>query len=176
MSRATRRAFLASAGLTATGAAAANTPGIIDCQSHLFVPELIALMEKRKKSPYVYRKDGGTYIAVNDWVRRLMPKHTDVDAKLADMDGAGIAMTALSINDPGPELFGNDGPAVARIAHDWIAEVARKHPGRFFGLMTLPLQNIDAALEEADRGVQKLGMKGILLYSNINGEFPDELK
>ena len=79
------------------------------------------MMEKRKTSPYVYRKDGSTYIVVNDWVRRLMPKHMDVEAKLADMDASGIGMTALSINDPGPELFGKEGPAVARLVNDAIA-------------------------------------------------------
>ena len=171
-SRPSRRTFLA----TAAAPAAAQLPHItIDCQSHLFVPELIALMEKRKTSPYVYRRDGGTFIVVNEWVRRLMPKHTDVGAKLADMDAAGIQMTALSINDPGPELFGADGAAIARLVHDWLAETSSKNPQRFFGLMTLPLQDMPAALKEAER-CTKLGMKGILLYSNINGEFPDEPK
>jgi predicted TIM-barrel fold metal-dependent hydrolase len=165
-----RRAFFA-------GALAAAAPrGVIDCQSHLFVPELISWMEKRKTSPHVYRKDGGTYIVVNDWVRRLQPKHTDIAAKIADMDASGIAMTALSINDPGPELFGTDGMAVAKMCHDFIADAAKLHPGRFFGLMTLPLQDMNAALTEADRCAGKLGMKGILLYSNIGGEFPDEPK
>jgi len=175
MSGPNRREFLA-ASIPATVLAAAPQPLTIDCQSHLFVPELIALMAKRKKSPHVYQKDGATYIVVGDWVRKLMPKHTDVNAKLADMDAAGIQMTALSINDPGPELFGADGPAVARIVHDWLGEIARQHPQRFFGLMTLPLQDMAASLKEADRCVSKLGMKGILLYSNLDGEFPDELK
>ena len=65
---------------------------------------------------------------------------------------------------------------VARMCHDFIGDAAKTHPGRFFGLMTLPLQNMDAALKEADRCAGPLGMKGILLYSNINGEFPDEPK
>src|SRR5205807_1934635 len=131
----------------------AATPMIsrIDCQSHLFIPELVAMMEKRKTSPYVYRKDGSTYIVVNDWVRRLMPKHMDVDAKLADMNASGIGMTALSINDPGPELFGKEGPAVAKLVNDAIADIAKKHPDRFFGLMVLPLQDIDASLAEMER-------------------------
>jgi predicted TIM-barrel fold metal-dependent hydrolase len=175
MSGHNRREFLA-ASLSATALAATPNPLTIDCQSHLFVPELIALMGKRKKSPYVYQKGGATYIVVSDWVRKLMPKHTDVNAKLADMDGAGIQMTALSINDPGPELFGADGPAVARVAHDWLGEISSQNPQRFFGLMTLPLQDMNASLKEADRCVNKLGMKGILLYSNLNGEFPDELR
>src|SRR5215208_5589607 len=101
-----RRQFVGAA------AAAAAQPGrfTIDCQSHLFVPELIALMGRRSSSPYVYSRDGATFVVVNEWVRRLLPKHTDVAAKLADMDAAGVQMTALSINDPGPELFGTDGP------------------------------------------------------------------
>jgi predicted TIM-barrel fold metal-dependent hydrolase len=173
MRRANRREFLAGAGVTAIEGAAPAAPGI-DCQSHLFVPELVAWMEKRKTSPYVYRKDGGTYIVVNDWVRRLMPKHMDVEAKLADMDSAGIGMAALSINDPGPELFGKEGPAVARLVNDAIGGVAKAHPGRFFGLMVLPLQDMDASLLEMERCAGKLGMKGVLLYSNLAGAFPDE--
>jgi aminocarboxymuconate-semialdehyde decarboxylase len=169
-----RRQFLAAA--ASASAAAQQGRLAIDCQSHVFVPELITLMEKRKSSPHVYQRDGSTFIVVNDWVRRLMPKHTDIGAKLADMDAAGIQLTALSINDPGPELFGGDGVSVAGMAHDFLADVTRRHPQRFFGLMTLPLQDMGAALREADRCASKLGMKGILLYSNLNGEFPDEPK
>jgi predicted TIM-barrel fold metal-dependent hydrolase len=83
-------------------------------------------------------------------------------------------MTALSINDPGPEWFGADGPAVAQILNDFIGGIARKHPTRFFGLCVLPLQDMRASLVELDRCVQKLGMKGILLYTNLAGKFPDE--
>ena len=86
----------------------------------------------------------------------------------------GIAMTALSINDPGPEWFGADGPAVAQMLNDFVAGIVRKHPTRFFGLCVLPLQDMRASLTELDRCVQKLGMKGILLYTNLAGRFPDE--
>jgi hypothetical protein len=40
------------------------------------------------------------------------------------MDANAIRLTALSINDPGPEWFGAEGPAVARIANDYIAGIA----------------------------------------------------
>ena len=103
-----------------------------------------------------------------------MPKHTDAAAKIADMDKAGIEMTALSINDPGPELFGKDSTAMAVLLNDFIADTVRQHPKRFFGLATLPFQSPDAMLKEFDRAIGKLGMKGILLYSNLDGKFPDE--
>ncbi len=173
MARTNRRQFIAGSAVAAA-AGAASPASRIDCQSHLFIPELVAMMEKRKTSPYVYRKEGSTYIVVNDWVRRLRPKHMDVEAKLADMNASGISMTALSINDPGPELFGKEGPEVARLVNDAIGEIAKKHSDRFFGLMVLPLQDIDASLSEMDRCANKLGMKGILLYSNLGGTFPDE--
>jgi predicted TIM-barrel fold metal-dependent hydrolase len=146
----------------------------IDCQSHLFSSDFLALLEKRKDPPYVYRKGPDRFVVVGQWHRKLMPAHTDVDAKIAAMDKAGIAMTAISINDPGPELFGKDSPAMARLLNDFIADVVRRHPKRFFGLATLPFNSPDAMLGEFERCVSKLGMKGILLYSNLDGRFPDE--
>jgi aminocarboxymuconate-semialdehyde decarboxylase len=181
----TRRKFLAASGvaLAAVPAAlqrnearAANTtaPFKIDCQSHLFAPELIALMEKRTTDPTVFTKDGTRYLKLGDWLRKIPPLYLDVDAKLTTMDAAGIALTALSINDPGPEWFGADGPMVAQMANDFVAGVVRSHPTRFFGLCVLPWQDVRASLAELDRCVQKLGMKGLLLYTNLAGRFPDE--
>lgn len=149
---------------------------LIDCQSHVFVPELIAWMKSSPKSgaPHVYDKGGDTYVVVNDWTRKLQPRHADIAAKVADMDAIGITKSALSINDPGPELFGDDGPAIARMVNDYIADCGKRYPGRFFGLCVLPLQDVRAAEKELERCVSTLGMKGILLYSNLNGVFPDE--
>jgi predicted TIM-barrel fold metal-dependent hydrolase len=154
--------------------AAAAKPFRIDCQSHLFCPELIALMEQRKTDPRVFTKDGVRFVQMGDWLRKIPPLYLDVGAKLATMDAAGIALTALSINDPGPEWFGADGPAVARMLNDFIAGVVRQHPARFFGLCVLPLQDVRASLVELDRCVRSLGLKGILLYTNLAGRFPDE--
>jgi predicted TIM-barrel fold metal-dependent hydrolase len=160
--------------MTSTQGAAAPPSGRIDCQSHLFSEEFLALLEKRKDPPYVYRRGGERFVVVGQWHRRLMPRHTDVAAKIADMDKAGIAMTAISINDPGPELFGKDSPAMARLLNDFIADVVQRHPQRFFGLATLPFNSERAMLDEFDRATGKLGLKGILLYSNLDGKFPDE--
>src|SRR5262249_2333400 len=94
--------------------------------------------------------------------------------KLADMDRAGVRMAALSINDPGPELFGKDSAAMAVMLNDFIAATVASHPDRFFGLAVLPFDTPDSTLRELDRAVSKLKMKGILLYSNLDGRFPDE--
>lgn len=173
-----RRKFLAASG-TAVAAWPAmaderlKMPPIIDCQSHLFAPELLTLMEKRKQPPFIETNDGRRFLVVGNW-HRPMVTGIDLAAKLAAKDANGIERTAISTNDPGPEQFGADGPAVARIIHDFLADVVRQHPTRFFALATLPLQDRAASEAELDRCANKLGMKGILLYSNIAGKFPDE--
>jgi predicted TIM-barrel fold metal-dependent hydrolase len=149
-------------------------PLAVDCQSHLFCPEIVALMEKRSEDPVVYRKGPDRYVRMGDWHRRILPNHMDVAAKVAVMDATGIGKTALSINDPGPEWFGKEGPAVARMLNDFVADVVKRHPTRFFGLCVLPLQDMAASLAELDRCADRLGMKGILLYTNLAGKFPDE--
>lgn len=146
----------------------------IDCQSHVFAPELIEIMERRSSPPCIYERDGSKFLVVQNWHRPMVEKALDLPAKLADMDRLRIGMAALSTNDPGPEQFGEEGPYIARLVHDFLADVARQHPGRFFLLATLPLTNVHASIKELDRCVHELGMKGVLLYSNIAGKFPDE--
>ena len=58
--------------------------------------------------------------------------------------------------------------------NDFIADVVRRNPSRFFGLAVLPFNSAEAMLGELERCTGKLGLKGILLYSNLAGSFPDE--
>ena len=174
-----RRAFLAAGGAAAIGSAApgaakAAKPFRIDAQSHMYPPPVLDFMTTREDIPRAYKENGVYFTVTGEWRRRVREAHMDVDAKLAAMDQADIAMTALSINDPGPERFGADGAKVARLAHDFIGGVTRSHPSRFFGLATLPLQDEAASRAELDRCVDKLGFRGILLYSNLARRFPDE--
>jgi predicted TIM-barrel fold metal-dependent hydrolase len=176
----TRRGFMHSAGLAGilhdASAAAKSSPKsfIVDCQSHLFFPEVLEMMRRRNTEPLVYEEDGTVFLKMGDWLRKVPPHYTSVQEKLSVMDAAGIDMTMLSTNDPGPEWFGADGPAVARLIHDSLAAVIARHPARFCGLCVLPLQDEKAAAEELDRCIQKLGFKGILLYTNLAGAWCDE--
>lgn len=183
-----RRAFLAVTGASAipdsttTVAAAtaletASAPilhGLVDCQSHLFFPEVIQVMRSRKTDPLVIAQNGVPILKMGDWLRKIPATYTRVESKLEAMDANGIAMTLLSSNDPGPEWFGDDGPEIARLIHDSLANVIAQHPSRFRGLCTLPLQDPKAASDELDRCVQKLHFVGILLYSNLAGSWCDE--
>ena len=177
-----RREFLAATGPATGAASTAAVKGTrtedglfrIDVQSHMYPPPVLEFMMTRDRIPRAYKKNGTYYTITGEWHRRVREAHMDVNAKLAAMDEAGIEMTALSINDPGPERFGDEGPKVAGLAHDFLGDVIKAHPRRFFGLATLPLQDTEASRKELDRCVEKLGFRGILLYSNLARQFPDE--
>lgn len=148
--------------------------GIIDCQSHLYPPAVLDLLEQGAGDPGVYRRSGERWIRMGDWHRRVFQQHSDVEATIATMDAHGIAVTALSINDPGPEWFSHDAPRVARMCNDFIAAAVRSRPDRLLGLCVLPLPDRAASMAELDRCVHELGMRGVLLYTNLAGRFPDE--
>lgn len=100
------------------------------------------------------------------------PKMMSTERRLADMDAMGIDVQVLSTSPAQyfywapPEL----GVQLARTVNDHIAGIVASVPDRFVGLGTLPMQHPAAACEELDRCVGELGMKGIELCTNVNGE------
>ena len=146
----------------------------VDCQSHVYIPEFLTFLENRKSLPTAYRRNGERYVQVGDWALQLRPDHTSIEGKLAMMDSKGIDVTLLSTNFPGPELFGSDGPAIARMMNDYITDVTRRYPDRFGGLAVLPTQDIDESLKELHRAADELRLNGLMLFSNQNGRFNDE--
>src|SRR5881628_2811386 len=83
-------------------------------------------------------------------------------ARLQQMDDAGVQMQILSpaASPPYAEKEA-DAVATARLINDAYAELARKHPGRFNAVVSLPLPHIDASLREMERGLDQLGMLGV---------------
>jgi aminocarboxymuconate-semialdehyde decarboxylase len=64
---------------------------------------------------------------------------------------------------------------LARIANDGMAELVVKHPDRFVAFAaSLPMNNPDAAVQELDRAVTKLGARGVQIFSNVDGLPLDE--
>jgi uncharacterized protein len=58
----------------------------------------------------------------------------------------------------------------ARLANDEMAELVVRHPDRFAGFAAaLPLNDVDASLEEMDRSAAELGALGFQLFTNVSG-------
>ena len=97
--------------------------------------------------------------------------HIDIEHRLRDMDRTGIDMQVLTLTTPGVERETPErGVKLARLTNDGFAEIIDDHPDRFTALATLPLQDPGAAVEELERAVTELGLKGAMLLSNVNGK------
>src|SRR5436309_14264975 len=78
------------------------------------------------------------------------------------MEEADVQMQVLS-PAASPPYAEKEADAVeaARLINDTYAELARKYPGRFNAVVSLPLPHIDASLREMERGLDQLGMLGV---------------
>jgi len=99
------------------------------------------------------------------------------ERRLAHMDAAGIDVQVLSFGSPGPQGFGAETAIpMARDANDLLFEAMKAHPDRFAGFAALPTADPDAAADELDRAVTKLGFKGTMIHGHTQGSFLDDKK
>jgi aminocarboxymuconate-semialdehyde decarboxylase len=99
------------------------------------------------------------------------------EERIADMDAQKVDMQVVSIHTPffGYELEAGQGLQHAREVNDEIAALVRHAPRRFAGLGTLPVQDVKASVNELERAVTALGLKGVELDTVANnGENWDE--
>jgi len=95
---------------------------------------------------------------------------TDPALRLDAMDRVGIDVEVLSLSTPNVFFAEPAGQAeVARIVNDAYAELIARHPSRFKGFASIPMDAPDAALRELDRALGELRMNGVVLLSNIRG-------
>ena len=96
----------------------------------------------------------------------------EVEFRLTEMEATEVTMQVLSTI---PVLFNywanaKDGLETSRFFNDHIADSVTRHPERFIGIGTVPLQDIDLSIKEMERCVKELKMPGLEIGSNINGK------
>jgi aminocarboxymuconate-semialdehyde decarboxylase len=101
----------------------------------------------------------------------VTPPMTDVNKRLEDMDRVGIDVEVVSLSTPNV-FFTNaqHQPEIARMVNDSYAELIAKHPTRFKGFASIPMDAPDAALDELHRAIDELKLNGVILLSNIGGK------
>jgi 2,3-dihydroxybenzoate decarboxylase len=97
--------------------------------------------------------------------------------RLKEMDECGIDVQVLSHGAPSTQKLAADvGPAIARGVNDRLAAVVSSNPKRFAAFAALPTANPEAAADELERCVTKLGFKGAMIHGMSTGEFIDHKK
>jgi uncharacterized protein len=137
---------------------------VVDFQHH-YVPVELAKNRGLYSDKTTYLQEGG---------RRATTMHArlyDLDLQLRDMREAGIDVSLLSC------LLGwNASLDECRLINDDLTRVQAKYPGKFVGLAQAPVLEGKEALQEIDRAIRSLNLKGITITSQIKGVSLDSPK
>jgi len=144
---------------------------VIDFHNHFYPPAYLdALRSGVSRVQVTVDDDGNPRLHYPGDYNIAVRGHRDIDYRAAVMAEAGVDTQVLSLTTPGTHV---EEPAVAvRLAamvNDGFAEIARKYPGRFIGIGTLPLSDPAASAKELERVCRHLGFCGAMVFSNING-------
>ncbi len=153
---------------------------VIDFQSHVFPREYIEEIKRADGNVILEPPDpdsGMTYFydkKLRCRINTAIFQGQDPDRRVVHMDKLGIDVQVISIPAPGADRFEpQDAVKLAQTANDTIAALCRKYPKRLVGLATLPTSSIKASLDELERSVKELGLKGFGCYTNLNGRALD---
>ncbi len=160
-----RREFMHSALLAGAGAVLASSPPSLSGLIAQSAPATAAAKAGRidvhyhLTPPAVIRAFGAQQFAnaASNWT---------LDQRLMDMDRSGVA-TALCSIAPQGDPFADVSKAVqlTRECNEYFARVAMDHPSRFGVFASLPLPNVDAALQEIEYALDTLKADGIALFT-----------
>jgi aminocarboxymuconate-semialdehyde decarboxylase len=135
----------------------------IDIFNHIFPKSFHKLMMKVAGD----HKDIGKRV-------RGVPMLADLDERFRVMDQFGEDYRqVLSLASPALEVLGGPNVAIelAEAANDGMAELVQKHPDRFPSFVaSLPMNAPEAALDETQRAITKLGACGIQMFTNVLGK------
>ena len=100
----------------------------------------------------------------------LKPQRWTPEGSLAFMDEAGIDVAILSISTPGIQLPDKHAAReLARKCNELAASLISKHPKRFGAFASVPMSDINEAIDEMIYALDVLKLDGVVLFTNSNG-------
>jgi aminocarboxymuconate-semialdehyde decarboxylase len=149
----------------------------VDFHSHFYPKEFFETIKQLKGCLNLTTDPYGRVVIEDRGVRFLTitePMYTP-EARIRDMDAAGVDVQILSLSAPNVYFARiKDSIKLAKLTNDAIAKIVEKYAGKFMGFASLPLLDVEASLDEAERAINELGMSGFIVGSNIRGKNLDD--
>ena len=136
----------------------------IDVHCHCYIPEswdLIKSYDKAKPLESSLNSPEGkqlNLVSIGDRLRQMDEQGIDVQA-------VGLATTHFHYwaeRDLAEKL--------GKLQNQKLAELCARYPDRFAGLAAVAMQHPDLAAEQLQEAIKKLGLRGVMINANINGE------
>ena len=159
---------------------AAMAPQTIDVHAHILSEETIRLLQSEapKVAPKLSDVDHqfGTLDVAGNVYRNFPRGGWDLERRLQDMAASKVDVQVLSVC---PQTFVYAQPAAlaaafARIQNEQLAKLVKARPDRFLAIATLPMQAPKLAADELRHAMQKLGLRGAQIGSNVAGRNLDD--
>ncbi len=132
----------------------------IDIFSHIVPAKYKEALLKKASRPSYYLDN-----------TKALPALSDLDIRFKAMDKYEGYRQVLSIGAPPVELIASPREAadLARMGNDEMAELLNKYPDRFIAAIAgLPMNDVDASIQEMERTFKELRFRGVQIYSSIN--------
>jgi aminocarboxymuconate-semialdehyde decarboxylase len=107
---------------------------------------------------------------------KMIPALADLDARFRVMDAFEDYIQVISIASPPSYNITQTTEAVelAKIANDELANLVHTYPDRFAaGIATMPLNDTEAAVAEAERAIKDLRLRGVEIGTDLYGKAID---
>ena len=144
---------------------------VIDFHNHYYPPGYLKALQSGQSQVRVTIDDhGNPRLHYPGDYNIAVPGQRDLNIREKMLDDLGIDMQVMTMTTPGTHV--ETPAAAARLAslvNDEFAEGIAAHPGRFTALATLPLNDPAASVKELERSMRQLGLRGAMLFGNVNG-------
>ncbi|MFF5989393.1 amidohydrolase family protein [Prauserella flavalba] len=145
---------------------------IIDVHTHMLTPAYLETLRNTADCPYTVRRNAAGADAVfrgDTGFVTLTPEMFDWDARIRDMDAAGVDVAVVSLTCPNVYWGGREtSAATAAAMNDEMGRAAAAAPGRVRYLASLPWEYADDAVRELHRA-RSAGAVGVMVLANVNG-------
>ena len=161
---------------------AGQTASAIDIHHHYIPPELIEEVKTNgktlgveyfppkdaKDNPLQIRFPKGNHL-------RPDPRMAEVNNRLDVMTKGNISIATVETHTAcvGYELDGNKGETWSKLYNEGIMNLVKRHPDRFVGIATVPLQDPPRAAKVLEYAIRDLRMSGVTIASNVVGKYYD---
>lgn len=143
----------------------------VDFHSHYLPKGYLKRLESSTVHPRVEADEAGRRFIVGSNVREeLLEELYQLDRHIAELDRFGVDLEAISVINIWDDFIDvKENILRCRLINDGVAEAVGEHPNRLVGLASIPLVSPQDALEELERAVRELGLKGVILKSHVDG-------
>ncbi len=152
----------------------------IDIHHHYIPPELIEAVKSNGKAlgvEYFSPKNAGDnplQIRFPNGNRLTPdPRMAEVNRRLEVMTKGNIAIATVEVHTAcvGYELDASRGETWSNLYNEGIMSLVNRHPDRFVGLATVPLQDPVRAAQVLEHAIRDLKMSGVTIASNVVGKY-----